>query len=506
MWPRSLWLSWFFFSVLLGGGLRSNAQTLDHFKSRVKAHTLGNGMKWIVLERHDAPVASFHIHADVGSVNESYGITGISHLLEHLAFSGTKVVGTKDYSKESALLDQRDALFDQIQEEKARINADPLKLKELQEAFHQKRQEAQKFEVAREFVDLSVKEGDRGLGASTSADFTQYTSSLPSNRLEFWMALNSDRFMNPVFRGLYRERESVLNERWIRIESSPGSILDGKLREDLAAMAFKAHPYHHDVIGHRSDLERITRRDVENYFRKYYAPSNLTAAIVGDVNPEEVFRLAELYFGRIPSLPKPEAVRTQEPEQWGERRFQVSAKAEPLLVVGYHRPGINHKDRFVFEAVSTILGNGHSSRLHQALVEKKKVAVEIGSFNGWPGEKFPHLCVFYAVPARGHSSEECLRALDEEIEKVKSEPVTGDELAKFKNMTKKRLIDSMKTNAQLAALLTRAEVLLGGWQRMFDEMQEVEVVSPADIRRIARTFLVRKNRTIGEIVPEEDQQ
>lgn len=506
MWPRSLWLSWFFFSVLLGGGLKSNAQTFDHIKDKVKVHTLGNGMKWIVLERNDAPVASFHIYADVGSVNESYGITGISHLLEHLAFSGTKVVGTTDYSKESALLDSQDALFDQIQEEKARINPDPVKLKELQEAFHQKGQEAQQFEVAREFVALSVREGDRAAGASTWADSTQYSSSLPSNRVEFWMALNSDRFLNPVFRGLHRERESVLNERWIRIESSPGSILDGRLREDLAAMAFKAHPYHHDVIGHRSDLEMITRRDVENYFRKYYAPSNLTAAIVGDVNPDEVFRLAELYFGRIPSSPKPEAVRTREPEQWGERRFQVSAKAEPLLVVGYHRPGINHKDRFVFEAVSTILGNGQSSRLYQAMVKEKKVAVDIGSFNGWPGEKFPHLSVFYAVPARGQSSEECLRVLSEEIEKVKSQPVTEAELATFKNTTRKRLIDSMKTNAQLAALLTRAEVLLGGWQRMFDELQEVEAVSPADIQRIARTYLERKNRTIGEIVRAEDQQ
>ena len=475
------------------------AQIFDPIKNSVKEHTLTNGMKFIVLERKGAPVASFHVYADVGSANETYGITGISHLLEHMAFKGTKTVGTRDYSEESELLDRLDALYDRIWNQKTRIRPDTVMLAQMQSEFEGLRFKAKELVINNELIDLFEKEGDRGLNAYTSNDATQYTNSLPSNRLEFWMAATSDRFLNPIFREFYKEKDVVMEERRLALETRP----IGKLIEDFFAVAFKAHPYHHSVVGHMSDLERITRQNVKEYFRMYYSPGNLAVAIVGDVEAGDVFHKADLYFGRIPSGPKPEPLRTTEPEQWGERRVQVVAKSQPILVVGYHRPSVRDKDDYVFDALSNIIGQGRSSWLYEILVKEKKIAIETGSFNGWPGNKYPNLCAFYAVPAKDHTSEECLEIVDQQIERLKTELVSPDELTKYKRNTKKNYINALKSNSSMAAMLTGHEILMGDWRALFDDFDKVEAVSAEDIQRIAQMYLVKKNRTVGEVVPED---
>jgi predicted Zn-dependent peptidase len=273
------------------------------------------------------------------------------------------------------------------------------------------------------------------------------------------------------------------------------------LLEDFQAMAFKAHPYHHEVIGHMSDLQAITRQDIRDYFRKYYNPRNLTVAIVGDVNPEEVFTLAELYFGRIPAGKKPEPVRTVEPEQWGERRVVVEAMAQPFLLMGYHRPSVRHEDNFPLEALASILGKGRSSRLYRRLVKEARVAIECGVINGFPGDKFSHLIVFYAVPARGHSVKECLTLIEEEVDRIKKELPGPDELLKYKRQAGMSLLQQMKSHARMAALLTYAEVVLGDWRELFQQMERINAVTAEDVQRVAKKYLIKKNRTIGEIVP-----
>ncbi|MFQ6069844.1 MAG: M16 family metallopeptidase [Candidatus Aminicenantales bacterium] len=475
------------------------AQTFDAVKNRVKTHTLKNGMKFIVLERHDAPVVSFHVYADVGSANESYGITGISHLLEHMAFKGTKVIGTKNYEEESRILEEMDKVYNEIKREKSRVDPDADKIKEMEEEFEALRLKAKEYVINNDLIDMMKRQGDRGINAYTSNDATQYIDSLPSNKLEYWMAVTSDRFLNPVFREFFKERDVVMEERRLGLETQP----QGRLIEDFLATAFKAHPYHHSVVGHMSDLRNITRRDVENYFRKFYSPSNLTAGIVGDVDPDEVFRLAELYFARIPSGPKPEPVRTEEPEQWGERRATVVAKAQPLIIAGYHIPPVGDKDYTALEALTNILGQGRSSRLYKVLVKEKKVAMAVIGVVGFPGDKFPNLAIFYAVPSMGHKPSECLQLIDEEIDKVKKESVTEEELIKFKRNQVKSLMDQMTSNARMAALLTYADVVLGKWERLFDQTEEIEALTAEDVRQVANKYLVKKNRTIGELVPEK---
>jgi len=473
------------------------AQTFEAIKGQVKTHTLKNGMKFIVLERHDAPVVSFHVYANVGSANESYGITGISHLLEHMAFKGSKIVGTKDYEAELKILEELDALYDQIKAEKSKHKPDTEKIKEMEEKFESLRKKAKELVITDEFVDMLIEEGDRGVNAYTSNDATQYIDSLPSNRLEFWMAMTSDRFLNPIFREFFKERDVVMEERRLGLETRPM----GRLIEDFFATAFKAHPYGHSVIGHMSDLQNITRKDVEEYFRKYYGPSNLTVGIVGDVKTEEVFKMAELYFERIPSGPKPEPIRTKEPEQWGERHVIVQAMSQPILINGYQRPDARHKDDAALEALANIIGQGRSSRLYELLVKEKKVAIQSGGFNGFPGQKFPNLIAFYAVSSRGHTSAECQELIDAEIEKIKKESVSPEELTKFKRSQIKSLLGQMKSNSSMARLLTDAEVILGDWRLLFDQVEEIKAITAEDVKRVANTYLVKKHRTIGEIIP-----
>lgn len=475
------------------------AQTFEEMKSQVKVQVLDNGMKVIVLERHEAPVVSFHVYADVGSANESYGITGISHLLEHMAFKGSTTVGTTDHTEEAKILAEMDKLYAEIKREKSKAEPDEAELKEMEERFETLRQKAKEYVVNNEFFDMMMREGDRGVNAYTSNDATQYINSLPSNKLEFWMAMTSDRFLNPVFREFFKERDVVMEERRLGLETRPM----GRLIEDFVATAFKAHPYHHTVVGHMSDLENITRSDVEDYFKNFYGPSNLTVGIVGDVKAEEVFKMAELYFGRIPGGPKPEPVRTREPEQWGERRVIVEAQSQPIMIVGYQRPSVRHPDSPALDALANILGQGRSSRLYEVLVKEKKVAVAVMGLNGFPGEKFSNLIAIYAVPAMGHTSAECLELIAQEIEKIKTESASPEELTKYKRNTIKGFLDQMKSNSNMAALLTYADVVLGSWQEVFDQVEEINAVTAEDVQRVAETYLVKKRRTVGEIIPEK---
>ncbi len=475
-----------------------SAQTFDKMKAQVKENTLKNGMTFLVVERHDAPVVSFHVYANVGSANETDGITGISHLLEHMAFKGTTTVGTQNYKSEKDLLDRMDILYDQINLEKQRLNPDTTALAEMKETFESLQKQAKELVINNEYFDMMMRQGDAGINAYTSCDATQYINSLPSNKLEFWMAMTSDRFLNPVFREFYKEKDVVMEERRLSLESQPV----GKLIEDFVATAFKAHPYHHSVLGHMSDLRRITRHDVIDYFQRFYGPSNLTVAIVGDVKADKVFQLAKLYFGRIPGGNKPEPLRTVEPEQWGERRATVVAKSQPILIMGYHRPAETHEDDAVFEALANIIGQGRSSRLWELLVKKEKVAAQVGSMNGWPGSKYPNLIAFFAISSKDHTSEECLKLIDEEIQKIKAESITDAELTKYKRTAKKGILDRMQSNSGLAAMLTHAEVVLGDWSALFNQIEKIEAVTADDIRRVANQVLDDMNRTIGEIIPE----
>jgi len=474
----------------------AEAQDLAEFEKRMTEFTLANGLKFLVLERHEVPVVSFHTYADVGSVDEVKGITGLAHLFEHMAFRGTKTIGTKDYQAEAKAMAKMDELFEAMKAERRKGDqADKARLEQLEKQFKEAEQEAQKYIVNDETL---ARAGGEGLNASTSEDATQYIVSLPSNKVELWALLESDRFRNPVLREFYKEKDVVMEER--RMEENNPQF---RLFEEFAAIAYKAHPYGEPVLGHMSDLQTLTRGEAEAFFKKYYSPSNLTIAIVGDVNPQEIKKLAEKYFSHIPSGLKPEPVETEEPPQRGERRVTVEDQSQPLIAIGYHKPGINHPDNSVFDALTDIMSAGRTSRLYKSLVKEKKIATSVYidinfvEQRGW--NKYPGLFIFSAVPAKGHTSQECEDAIYAEIEKIKTEPVVPEELKKAKTRTRANLIRGLASNDSLAEQLTFYEVITGDWRNLFKQLDKIEQVTADDIQRVAKEYFTSKNRTVGVI-------
>jgi predicted Zn-dependent peptidase len=482
--------------MMLSTGQIGLAQDLAQFESRVTQFTLDNGLRFIVLQRREAPVVTCYTHANVGAVDEVTGLTGLAHLFEHMAFKGTQTIGKQDYQAEAKALAKIDEAFEAIKAEKARTGAvDEQRLAQLHRQFQEAQEEAQQYLVHDEFDEILKQAGGVGLNAGTSSDYTVYFVSLPSNKLELWMLLESDRFLNPVLREFYKEKNVVMEERRLRTETQPV----GKLLEEFLAVAYKAHPYGAPVIGHMSDIEALTRKEAEAFFRTHYGPGNLTMAVVGDVDPARVRTLAQEYFGRIPYRPPAEAVETVEPPQPGERRVVVEDPAQPFVLIGYHKPSINHEDNAVFDAITDIMGTGRTSRLYRRLVRDQKIAMATSGFQGMPGQKYPGLFLFYAMPARGHTNQECEQAIYAEIERLRSEPVTEQELEKAKTRARASLIRQLDSNSGLAELLTFYEVLTGDWRNLFKQLEQIDRVTAEDIQRVARTYFTTKNRTVGII-------
>jgi predicted Zn-dependent peptidase len=471
-------------------------------QSRVSDFTLANGMKFIVLERHQTPVASFLTYADVGSTQETKGITGLAHIFEHIAFKGTQTTGTKDYAKERLLLDKVDQAFYAIRDERRKgAKADPAKLKQLEQDFKKAQEEAGKFVVNNEFMEAVERAGGKGLNATTGADRTNFFFSLPSNEMELWFYLESDRFLHPVFREFYKERGVVMEERRLN-ESQPM----GKLIEDLLSVAYKAHSYGEPTLGHMSDLENITRADAEAFFKKYYTPSNLTGVVVGDVDPKRVRALAETYFGRIPGGPKPDPLRTVEPPQTGERRVKMTLPSQRVVILTYHKPEFNHPDNAVYSAISNLLSQGRSSRLQRALVRDQKVATQAAGISNFPGMKYPNLFVFFAFTAPGHTNEEVEKAFDAETERLKTELVSQSELEGVKRRARAAFIRSLDSNFMLAFQLSTIQAITGDWHDLFRQLDKINAVTTQDIQRVAKATFTRDNKTVGTIEPLDTAQ
>jgi predicted Zn-dependent peptidase len=488
-----------FICGLLGFSLHAQ-ESFESIQSHVTNFTLKNGMTFIVLERHQAPVASFLTYADVGSVQEVKGITGIAHIFEHMAFKGSPTIGGKNHAEEMLALDQADRAFYALRDERRKgAKADPEKLKKLEADFDAAQEGAAKFVTRGEYADAIDRAGGRDMNASTGQDYTRYFFSLPSNSAELWFYLESERFLNPVLREFYKEKDVVMEERRMRTDNEP----IGKLLEETAHIAFKSHPYSEPVVGHMSDLQEITRADAAAFFKKYYQASNLVSVIVGDVNPKKIREWADEYFGRLPAAPKPEPIRTVEPPQDSERRATLRLKSERVLLMAFHAPDINHPDHAAYRALAGVLSEGRSSRLYSDLVRDQKIAVMATGFSDFPGSKYPNLFSFAAFPAPGHTNAEIEKAFDAEIERLKMQPVTQEELDGVKRRARAGLISSLSDNMGLANALADYQVLTGDWRNLFRQLHKLNAVTPADIQRIAKATFTNDNKTVAAIEPIE---
>lgn len=478
-----------------GSAAVSVVPSLDRVIRQVTEFKLDNGMTFIVLERPRAPVASFLIHADVGGANEPDGQTGVAHYLEHLAFKGTPQIGTTDYKAEKPLLDKQDKLFEQIQAAKA--SGKTAEIAKFQSEFDKVENEALQFVKRNEFGKIVEQAGGVGLNAATSTDATMYFYSLPANKLELWMSLESERFLEPVFREFYKEKQVILEERRMRTENSP----IGQMVELFADKAFSVHPYRRPVIGYTQDIQNLSRSDVQKFFDTHYVPSKLTVAVVGDVKASEVKRLAQIYFGRYKAKPAAPELQIVEPPQTQTKEVTLKLQTQPWYLEGYHRPAMNHPDNAIYEIIGSLLSDGRTSRLYKSLVVEKQLALAAQGFSGYPGEKYPNLMLFYAQTAPGRTVDEVAVALSKEIDRLKTESVSAEELEQVKTQARAGLLRSLDSNMGMAFSLLDYQVKTGSWRNLFKQLDAIAKVGPTDIQRVAQTTFRPENKTIGKLLP-----
>ncbi|HPT73248.1 MAG TPA: pitrilysin family protein, partial [Candidatus Cloacimonadota bacterium] len=433
--------------------------------------------------------------AKVGSVNEEPGKTGIAHILEHMAFKGTTTIGTSDYTKEQKLNNEADAIFSQILAAK-KSNASKDKIDDLQKKLDAKDKEASDYIVPNEFSEIIQRNGGTDLNAGTMMDMTIYQISYPSNRLELWMAMETDRFTNPVFREFYKERDVIIEEKRMRYDNSP----QGKLISDIADSAFTVHPYKHPTIGYQEDLESVTRQDVYDFFNKYYGAANLIFTVYGDVKAADVKSLADKYLSTIPKRTPVQDVAIVEPPQTSERSYVIKENAQPMFFMAYHVPAEISPESPALDALVNILGQSQTSRLTKSLVEDKKVSVGAFAFKGYPGSKYPNLLLIGAVPSPGHTIQECKDAIEIEINKMKNEPVTQKELQGYQKRTQLQNVQQLNGGLYLAMQLGYYEALEGDYSQLFNEFDKTKKVTPEQIKAAAKKYLVDTNKTVAEMV------
>lgn len=471
---------------------------------RVIEHKLANGLTVLMVERHQTPVVSINITFGVGGVNEQVGQTGLAHLYEHMAFKGTRTVGTKDYDKEKVTLDELSrvgTLLDQRQRELARKGAavtpdEQAALEALQKQVADLQTQAGQYVVGNEMALLYQRHGGVGLNASTGKDLTRYTINLPANRLPVWAAIEADRMANPVLREFYKERGVVMEERRLRNDDSP----NGLLFETFTSAAFRAHPYGIPTIGWGSDILSLTPAETAAFFKTYYGPNNATIALVGDVNPKEVIALIEQTFGKIPAAGAAPEIVTVEPEQRGERRVEVEFDAEPIVAIGYHKPALGHPDDDVFDVIDGILTDGLTSRLETSLVREKRLAASVGSDANYPGVRAPNLFILTATPLAPHTPAEVEAAIYAELDRLKTEPVPAKELQKIVNNLDADMVRALRSNSGLASQLTLYQTVAGDWRHVLRSRDRIAAVTAADIQRVATAYFTKSNRTVGTLV------
>jgi predicted Zn-dependent peptidase len=486
----------FSLSVLLAFARLGAAQDLASFEKRVTLKKLDNGLTVIICERPEAPVFSFYTHVDAGSSQDPLEKTGLAHMFEHMAFKGTDKIGTKDYAAEKVALQRVESAYAAYLNERDKpADRDEQKVKQLEAAWQDAIKTAQQYVIPNQFSEIVERNGGQDMNASTDYDETNYFYSFPENRLELWAYLESERFLHPVMREFYKERNVVIEERRLRTDSNP----IGRLLEQFTTAAFQASQYHRPTIGWMSDLNSFSATDAMNFFAEYYVPSNMVVVLVGDVNPSAAIPIVEKYFDRVPSHPKPNERTTTEPPQNSERRVVLHDPSQPLYLEGYHRPDYRSPDDAVYDAISDLMSEGRTSRLYRALVRDKKIASFSAGFTGLPGSKYPHLFAFYAFPLPGHKPEEMAPAIHEEIERLKKEDISDDELKMIKTRAKANLIRSLDSNSGLAFELGLNQARYDDWRELFREVDRINKISKADIRRVASQTFNENNRTVGII-------
>ncbi len=477
----------------------------------VEEFRLGNGMQWLLFPRHDSPTIAAGWLAKVGSANERPGITGISHFFEHMMFKGTRSIGTRDIDADLKLIEEQEALREQmraelggVRERLRRGEIDDLwkpenqsqRYRELDQQFDALVQKQREIILKDQLDQIYTRNGGEFLNASTSEDWTVYVVRVPRNRLELWAWLESDRLNSPVFREFYSERDVVFEERRLRTEATPL----GKFDEELNALVWNAHPYHWPVVGWASDIPMYTLAQAREYFATYYAPNNLTGVLVGDFQSNEVKPLLERYFGRIPrGAQEPPQVVTLEPKQLGEKRYNAVAETSPTVRVFWQPVPFVHKDAAALDLLSDVL-SGRTGRLYKGLVLGQKLANDASAFVDL--KKYGGSFGVDVTVKDGQEPAAAERAIFEELERLKNEPVSADELQKVKNQAKANAYRRLSQPVFIMFQLLVYEGL-GDWRYINTGSAATDAVTSVDLQRVAKQYLTTEARTVATFLRKE---
>jgi len=489
-------------SLLVIGLLASVAQAQ---KVPVVEKTLANGMKLLLVERHDDPSIAGGFVAHVGSANETPGITGTAHLFEHMMFKGTPTIGTKDYAKDLEIMNAQEKLRDQMREEEKKMRAayrrgeidDILKpenqtprYKELAEQFKKLILDQREVLVKNEFDKIYTTAGGSRMNAFTSEDMTAYFVSVPANKLEMWMWMESERLLHPVFREFYAERDVVFEERRMRTDSTPL----GKFAEEFNAMFWESLPYTWPTVGWPSDIPSISKAQADEFYALYYSPQNLTVMLVGDFKPDAAESLAKRYFERIPHGAKdPPDIVTLEVAQVAEKRMNAEAETNPQVDILWHTVPFAHKDSYPLEILAQILST-RTGRLYKGLVLGSAVATEV--YADQTSQKWAGYFNAGGEAREGHKPEEVEKGIYENIEKLKQEDVPSDELQKVKNNFAAAEYRRLTSNFPILMHLIRNDGS-GDWREINAAGPKLQAVTAADLKRVAQKYLVKDNRTVA---------
>ena len=471
----------------------------------VKEHQLSNGMKVLLLERNDAPSISGGWVARVGSVDERPGITGMAHLFEHMMFKGTPTIGTKDYEKDIEIIAAQEKVRDAMRSEERRMREmwrrgeitdlqDPdqktAEWKQLNEEFKKLVEDHRKVIVKNEFDRIYTANGGSGMNAYTSYDHTAYFITVPANKLELFMWMESERLLRPVLREFYAERDVVFEERRMRTESTPL----GKFFESFNSLFWESHPYSWPIIGWPSDITAISKKQADAFYGTYYMPQNLTLVLVGNFKSKPALALAEKYFGRLKKgegLP-PDVVTLEQPQK-AEKRFYAEAETNPNVDIYWHTPAFGHKDTYPLSVLAQVLST-RTGRLHKELVLGKKLATDTWAWQG--ARKYAGEFNMGAEITDGNTPEMAEQEIYRLIEQIKTEPVPAKELQKVKNNFAAAEYRRLSSNHPILMQIMRSEGL-GNWREINEAGPKIQAVTPADLQRVAKKYFTKENRAVA---------
>ena len=469
---------------------------------------LDNGMTFLLYPVRRAPVFSAIIRFAVGGKDEVSGKTGLAHMFEHMAFKGTRRIGTRDWEAEKEALENVRHLARRWDQERERLLRKGLSEEQakqqhapLYERFVQAQKAAGQFVVKDEFEQIYKREGATGLNAFTSKDETAYFVSLPANRIELWARMESERLSQPVMREFYSERDVVREERRMSRDNQPVA----RLWELLMATAYTAHPYAFPTIGWEADIRNLNAEDARTFFRTHYTPERAVGTIVGDIDLDRTETLLRETFGRIPpAAATHDHIITPEPLQHGERRATLRLDATPTLLMGWHKPNPPHPADVHAEVLAQLLTGGRGARLFEQLVKKRKLAAEVSMFSG-PGDAEPNMLLIYANPQGQTTLDELEAAVRGEIARLRSEPVSDDQLQAARKSLRADTLRAMQDNMGLAMAISKSALVSGDPWYLERRLRQINAVTAEDLQQFANNWLVDRNLTVARLDPPEQE-